>query len=65
MEGRPSAPERAKQKMEKCTRALSVIQQSMLRKNHCHMKDSLNEASEVLSGMVNTYKCVLESGMEI
>ena len=51
--------------MEKLARALSVIQQGMLRNNPGHVKDSMNEASEVLSGMLNTHKCLLESGMEI
>ena len=52
-------------KMEKLARALSVIQQGMLRNSPGHVKDSVNEASEVLSGMLNTHKCVLESGVEI
>ena len=73
MEGRPSAPEGWKdvlqllreqsEKMEKLARALSVIQQGMLRNNPGHVKDSVNEASEVLSGILNTHKCLLESGM--
>ena len=29
------------------------------------MKDSVNEATEVLSGMLNTHKCLPESGVEI
>ena len=52
-------------KMKKLARALSVIQQGMLRNNPGHVKDSVNEASEVLSGMLNTHKCLLESGVEI
>ena len=52
-------------KMEKLARALSVIQQGMLRNNPGHVKDSVNEASEVLSGMLNTHKCLQESGVEI
>ena len=52
-------------KMEKLARALSVIQQGMLRNNPGHVKESVNEASEVLSGMLNTHKCLLESGVEI
>ena len=52
-------------KMEKLARALSVIQQGMLRNNPGHVKDSVNEASEVLSGTLNTNKCLLESGVEI
>ena len=54
--------------MEKLARALSVIQhthQGMLRNNPGHVKDSVNEASEVLSRMLNTHKCLLESGVEI
>ena len=53
------------EKMEKLARALSVIQQGMLRNNPGHVKDSVNEASEVLSGMLNAHKCLLESGVEI
>ena len=52
-------------KMEKLARALSVIQQGMLRHNPDHVKDSVNEASEVLSAMLNSHKCPLESGVEI
>ena len=51
--------------MEKLTRALSVIQQGMLRNNPGHVVDSVSEATEVLSGMLNTHKCLLESGVEI
>ena len=47
--------------MEILARALSVSQQFMLRNNPGHVKDSLNEATEVLSGMRNTHKCLLES----
>ena len=52
-------------KIEKLARALSVIQQDMLRNNPGHVKDSVSEATEVLSGMLNTHKCLLESGMKI
>ena len=52
-------------KMERLARALSVIQQGMLRNNPGHVKDSVSEATEVLSGMLNTHKCLLESGVEI
>ena len=52
-------------KMEKLDRALSVIQQGMLRNNPGFVKDSVNEATEVLSGMLNTHKCLLESGVKI
>ena len=52
-------------KMERLASALSVIQQGMLRNNRGFVKDSVNEATEVLSGMPNTHKCLLESGMEI
>ena len=51
--------------MEKLARALSVIQQGMLRNNPGHVKYSVNEAIQVLSGMRNTHKCLLESGVEI
>ena len=51
--------------MERLARALSVIQQGMLRNNPGFVKDSVNEAAEVLSGMLNTHKCILESGVEI
>ena len=51
-------------KMEKLARALSVIQQGMLRNNPGHVKDSVNKATQVLSGMFNTHKCLIESGVE-
>ena len=50
--------------MERLARALSVIQQGMLRNNPRHVKDSVNEATEVLSGMLNTHNCLLESGVK-
>ena len=53
-----------KKKIEKLARDLSVIQQGMLRNNSGHVKDSLNEATQVLSWVLNTHKCVLESGVE-
>ena len=65
MEGRPYLLRKQSEKMEKLARALSVIQQGMLRNNHIHVKDSVNEASEVLSGVLNTHKCLLEIGVEI
>ena len=37
----------------------------MLRNNSGHVKDSVSEATEVLSGMFNTHKFLLESGVEI
>ena len=52
-------------RMEKSARALSVIQQGMLRNNPGHVKDSVSEATEVLNGMLNTHKCLLKSGVEI
>ena len=52
-------------KMERLARALSVIQQGMLRNNPGFVKDSVNEATEVLSGKLNTHKCLLESEVEI
>ena len=51
-------------KMEKLVRALSVIQQGMLGNNPGHVKENVNEATEVLSGMLNTHTCLLESGVE-
>ena len=52
-------------KMEKLARALSGIQQGMLRNNPGHVKDSFSETMEVLSRMLNTHMCLLESGVEI
>ena len=52
-------------KMERFSRALSVKQQGMLRNKAGFVKDSVNEATEVLSGMLNTHRCLLESGVEI
>ena len=49
-------------KMERLARALSIIRQGMLRNNPGHVKDSVSEASEVLSGMLNTQKCFGERG---
>ena len=51
--------------MEKLARALSIIQQGILRNNPCDVTDSVNEAIEVLGGMLNTHKCLLESGVRI
>ena len=48
-------------KTEKLASALSVIQQGMLRNNPGHIEDSVSEATEMLSGMLNTHKCLLES----
>ena len=50
--------------MDKWGRALSVIQQGMLRNNPGHVKDNVNKATDVLNGMINTHKCLLESGVE-
>ena len=44
-------------RMERLARTLSAIQQGMLRNNPGFVKDSVNEATEVLSGMLNTHKC--------
>ena len=52
-------------KMEKLARALSVIQQGMLRNIPGFVKHSENEATEVLSCMLNTQKCLLGSGVKI
>ena len=54
-----------RKKMEVFARALNVIQQSMLRNNPGHVNNSVNKATEVLSVMFNTHKCLLESGVEI
>ena len=51
--------------MEVSARAFSVIQQGMLRHNPGHVKDSVNEATEVLSGMLNSHECLLETRVEI
>ena len=51
--------------MEKLARALSVIQQGMLKNNPRHVTDSVNEANEVLGEMLNTNRCLLERGMKI
>ena len=51
--------------MEKLARALSIAQQGLLRNNLCYVTDSVNEATEVLGGMLNTHNCLLESGVEI
>ena len=53
------------EKMDKLARALSVIQKSMLRNNPRFAKDSVNEAAEVMGGMLNTHRCLLESGVEL
>ena len=52
-------------KIKKLARDLSVIQQGMLRKHPGHVKDNNSKATEVLSGMLNTHKCLLDSGVEI
>ena len=41
--------------MKKLARALSGIQQGMLRNNTRHVTDSVNEATEVLGRMLNTH----------
>ena len=51
-------------RMEKLARALSVIQQGMLRYNPGHVKDSVNEATAVLSKILNSHKCLPESRVE-
>ena len=53
------------EKIEKLERALGIIQQGMLRNNPRHVTDCVNEATEVLDGMLNTHNCLLESGVEI
>ena len=53
------------EKTERLARDLSIIRQGMLRNNPCHVTDSVNEAAEVLGGILNTHKCLLESGVEI
>ena len=51
--------------MERLARALSIIQQGMLKNNLRHVIGSVNEATEVLGGMLNTHKCLLESWVEM
>ena len=58
-------PTEQNEKMERLARALSIIQQCMLRDNLRHVTNSVNEATKVLSGMLNTHNCLLESGVEI
>ena len=48
------------EKMETLARARSIIQQGMLRNNPRYVTESVNEATEVLGGMLNTHKCLLE-----
>ena len=43
------------EKMEVLAMALSVMQQGMLRSNPGHVKDSVNEATGVFSGILNTH----------
>ena len=50
--------------MERLARALSIIQQGMLRNNPRHVTESVNEATEVFGGMLNTHKCLRESGVK-
>ena len=47
--------------MKKLARALSYIRQGMLRNNPGHVIDSVKEATEMLSGMLNTHMCLLEN----
>ena len=51
--------------MEKLARALNVIQKGMLRNNPGFVRDFVNEAAELLGGMLNTHRCLLESGVEL
>ena len=51
--------------MEELAKAISVIQHGMLKNNLGQVKDSVNEATEVLGGMLNTHRCLLESGVDI
>ena len=53
------------EKIGKSARALSVIRQGMLRNNPHHVTDSVNEANEVLGGMLNTHRCALDNGVKI
>ena len=63
MERRPPAPEGEKRKNGEIGEG--IIQQGMLRNNPRHVTESVNEATEVLGGMLNTHKCLLESGEKI
>ena len=51
-------------KIKRLAGALSVFQQGMLRNNPGFVRNSVKEATEVLGGMLNTHKCLLESGVE-
>ena len=53
------------EKIARLARALSIIQQGMLRNNPRHVADSVNEATDVLDEMHNTHKCLLESGVKM
>ena len=46
-------------------RAFKVIQEGMLKNNPAPVKSSVGEAAEVLGSLLNTHKCLVESGMEI
>ena len=48
-------------KMEKLAKAFSATQQGRLINNPGYVKSSVKEATEVLSGMLNIHKCLLES----
>ena len=50
------------EKMERLAWALSIIQQGMLRKNPRHVTESVNEATEVLGGMLNTISASWKAG---
>ena len=51
--------------MEKLGLALKVIQDGMLQNTRNTIKTSVGEAAEVLDSLLNTHKCLLESGVEI
>ena len=52
-------------KMENLGLALKVIQDGIRQNTSNTIKTSVGEAAEVLDSLLNTHKCLLESGVEI
>ena len=50
------------EKMERLARALSIIQQGMLRNNSLHVTESVNKATEVLGGMLKRISASWKAG---
>ena len=65
MARRPLATEGAKWKNGKVSQDPQRYPTGYVKNNPGFVKDSVNEATEVLSGMPNTRKCLLESGVRI